>query len=119
MEAAAVRSSIPDDVRLRASIYADVWGSGSVEFLGVTIVSGSLRAYVRLLACGSTGQGLRKLKGNAGFEFSVTILCVTYTTTARFELILKDEPCEFVGSNSAILNTLSLPQDLVLLKDVA
>ena len=34
MEAAAVRSSIPDDVRLRASIYADVWGSGSVEFLG-------------------------------------------------------------------------------------
>ncbi len=118
METAAERSIIPD-VRLRASIYADVWGSGSVEFLGVTIVAASLRAYVRLLACGSTDQGLRKLKGTAGFEFSVTILCVTYRTTARFELILKDEPCAFVGGRSESFKDFSLPNDLVSLKEVA
>lgn len=118
METAAERSIIPD-VRLRASIYADVWGSASVEFLGVTIAAASLRAYVRLLACGSTDQGLRKLKGDTGFEFSVTILCVTYRTTARFELILKDEPCAFVGGRSESLRDVSLPKDLVLLKEVA
>ncbi|QPH56029.1 hypothetical protein [Pontivivens ytuae] len=106
------------EARLSASIYADVWGSGSVEFLGVTIVSASLRAYVRFLACGSIRTGVRKLKGAAGFEFSVTILCVTYTTTARFEIVLKDEDCSFQAGERVGFEPVSLPAPLRFLEEV-
>ncbi len=106
------------EARLSASIYADVWGSGSVEFLGVTIVSASLRAYVRFLACGSIQTGLRKLKGAAGFEFSVTILCVTYTTTARFEIVLKDEDCSFQAGERVGFEPVPLPAPLRFLEEV-
>lgn len=99
---AAVASMESVGVKLAATIYGDLWGSASVEFLGVRIAAISVRAYARFKVCGSSTAGILVMKAAMGFEVSVKILCVTYETTARIDVILRDEPCSFGTHRNAL-----------------
>ncbi len=111
--AAASLDSI--EVKLAATIYGDLWGSASLEFLGVTIAAISVRAYTRYKACGSSTAGILVLKAAMGFEVSITILCVTYETEARIDIILRDEPCSF-GVHRKVLSLDAGPKRLTEMK---
>ena len=108
---AAAASLESVEVQLAATIYGDLWGSASVEFLGVRVAAISVRAYARFKVCGSSTAGILVMKAAMGFEVSITILCVTYSTTARIDIILRDEPCSF----GAHRNTLALENQTKLL----
>ncbi len=113
MEASAARLTSLE-VRLAATIYADLWGSASIEFLGVTIAAISVRAYARFKVCGSSTRGILVMKAAMGFEVSITILCVTYETTARIDVILRDEGCGF-GVHDSTDRLAALPPELMSL----
>lgn len=106
------------DLKMTAEIFGDIWGKASVEFLGVTLVAISVRAYARFRVCGTLRRGITQAKGTVGFEVSVTILCVTYKTDAQIDIILVDGDCPLLlsldrmilpGELPAVLATSSIP----------
>ena len=78
-------------LELTATLYGDIWGSASVEFLGVRLASISVRAYARFHVLGTALEGIVVMKASVGFEVSVEIMCVRYRTTARIDVVLRDE----------------------------
>lgn len=97
------------DVAFSAEIFGDVWGKASVEFLGVTLVAISVRAYARFLVCGTLRQGIQKAKARVGFEVSVTILCVTFHAEASVDMTLVDGVCTLLAP-PLLLSPATLPE---------
>lgn len=84
------------DVEVVAQLYGDLWGNASVQFMGVTLVGIHIAAYLRFEVCGSLNKGVGRAWGKAGFDVKVTILCVSYSTSAQVEVTLKDGTCPVV-----------------------
>lgn len=95
------------DLQMSAEIFGDVWGKASVEFLGVTLVAISVRAYARFRVCGTLNRGITQAKARVGFEVSVTVLCVTYSTTAQIDIVLVEGECPLLA-----MDRLFMPQEL-------
>lgn len=82
-----------EDVGLQATVYGDIWGKGSLEFLGVTLASVEIALRLRVQFCGSLKRGVTRAWGRGEIEVRVTILCVTFTGRAGFDLWLKRGEC--------------------------
>lgn len=82
-----------EDVGLQATVYGDIWGKGSLEFLGVTLASVEIALRLRIQFCGSFKLGVTRAWGRGEIELRVTILCVTFTGYAGFDLWLKRGDC--------------------------
>lgn len=80
------------DPRMYGEIIGDVWGSAWLKFMGITLASINLRAYAVFSVCGKL-SGLQRSEAHCGFSVSVTILCVTYSTDAAYDVVLKDGTC--------------------------
>ncbi|MER8512910.1 hypothetical protein NKH47_08150 [Mesorhizobium sp. M1060] len=109
------------DVVVVAQLYGDLWGNASVHFMGVTLVGIHIAAYVRFEVCGSLNKGIGRAWGKAGFSVSITILCVTYSTSAQMEITLKDGTCPVVPairSAAAFSNMLSPLGPLNQIEDI-
>ena len=78
---------------VEAEIYGDIWGRGSAEFMGVTLASIDFHAYMRFVICGDLRAGITHCWASAGFDLSVTILCVKYTAHAETDITIKDGAC--------------------------
>jgi len=80
-------------IRLRGELFGDVWGSAWIRFMGVTLASIELKAFARYRICGSLQNGITDARARCGFSVSVTILCVTYSTTAQYDIVIVDGDC--------------------------
>lgn len=85
------------DLNLRATVYGDIWGKGSVSFLGVTLASVDIALRLRIQMCGGLKQGITRAYGHGEIEVSVEILCVTYKGKAGFDLWLLRGDCKQFG----------------------
>lgn len=83
-----------DDLSMKGELFGDVWGSAWLNFMGVTIAAIELKAFARFQICGSLDTGMTKCRAVCGFSASVKILCVTYSTYARYEIIVRDDGCK-------------------------
>lgn len=81
------------DLKLRATVYGDIWGKGSVEFLGVTLASVEVALRLRIQICGGLKHGITWAYGHGEIEVSVEILCVKYKGKAGFDLWLVRGEC--------------------------
>ena len=61
--------------------------------MGVTLASIELKAFARYRICGSLQNGITDARARCGFSVSVTILCVTYSTTAQYDIVIVDGDC--------------------------
>jgi hypothetical protein len=98
------------DLQLTAEIFGDIWGKASVDFLGVTLVAISVRAYARFRVCGTLNRGITQAKAQVGFEVSIKILCVTYSASAQIDIVLIDGDCPLLMAVDRLL----LPENLPL-----
>lgn len=80
------------DVEMEATLYGDIWGKGSVEFLGVTLASIEIALRLRVQVCGTLQRGITRAWGRGEIEVKVTILCVEFIGYAGFDLWLKRGP---------------------------
>jgi hypothetical protein len=80
-------------VEVGVALYADVWGSASVEFMGVTLVAVRVAARARFALDVSYrgGGGIRvdRCFASVGFDVAVKILCVSYEAHASIDIYLK------------------------------
>jgi hypothetical protein len=102
------------DLAMSAEIFGDVWGSASVQFLGVTLVAVSIRAFARFRVCGTLRSGITQAKAEVGFEISVTILCFTYRASAQIDITLIDGPCMLVEATNRFLLAGAAPSLMAL-----
>jgi hypothetical protein len=88
------------EVSAHATLYADVWGSASVQFLGITIASISVHGYARLQVCLDVlpAPKVTRVYAVVGFEVSVRIGCFSYSAHASIDIYLKDGPCNALGA---------------------
>jgi len=93
-----------DNFAVSANVFGDIWGKGSVEFLGVTLASVAIALRLRIQICGSLGSGITRAYGRGEVEVAVTILCVTYKGRAGFDLWLKRGACELTSRSLADQN---------------
>ncbi|MBZ5505124.1 MAG: hypothetical protein LAO78_06535 [Acidobacteriia bacterium] len=91
------------DIAMSAEIFGDIWGKASVEFLGVTLLAVSVRAYARFRVCGTLTKGITQAKAEVGFEVSVTILCITYHATAQVDVTLIDGDCPLINAANSFV----------------
>lgn len=82
------------DLSMKGELFGDVWGSAWLNFMGVTIAAIDLTAFARFQICGSLNTGVTMCRAVCGFSASVKILCVTYSTSARYELVVRDDGCK-------------------------
>ncbi|MEQ8307752.1 MAG: hypothetical protein RIA09_14440 [Hoeflea sp.] len=95
------------DVRMEATVYGDVWGKGSLEFLGVTLASIEIALRLRVQFCGTLKRGVTRAWGRGEIELTVTILCVKFKGRAGFDLWLKRGPYPCL---SPLSSNLAAPQ---------
>jgi hypothetical protein len=88
------------EVSAQATLYADVWGSASVQFLGITLASISVHGYARLQICLDIlpAPKITRVYAVVGFEVSVRIGCFTFSAHASIDIYLKQGPCNAVGA---------------------
>jgi hypothetical protein len=107
------------DLCVRATLYGDIIGNASLEFLGVTLAAIHLHAYARFQVCGSTKEGITLAWARVGFDVSVTILCVTFHAEATIDIYLIPGECHCVDSSAqaiaAPLSALSPPAAAAML----
>jgi hypothetical protein len=101
---AATMLSFPD-INVVSTVYGDVWGKGSAEFLGVTLASIDIALRLRLQICGGLKRGIERIYGRGEIEVHVTILCVEYTGYAGFDIWIKRGNCT-QGNLSALFSPL-------------
>lgn len=101
-----------DDLKMEAAVYGDIWGKGSLEFLGVTLASVEIALRLRIQFCGTLRLGVTRAWGRGEIEVRVTILCVSFTGYAGFDLWLKRGPYPCLEPLSSALRA---PQPLVAL----
>lgn len=97
-------SSASVDVIMDGELFGDIWGDASVEFMSVTLAALHLKAFARLIVCGSFNRGIMQAKGTIGFEVSVTILCVTYSTHASLDIVLIDGTCPLMLDDQTVIS---------------
>jgi len=107
LEALAMRG----DIRLQGELFGDVWGSAWIKFMGVTLAAIELKAFARYRICGSLKHGITDCRASCGFSVSVTILCITYRTEARYDLILINGSCpmETLFTSEQLLQFSNMP----------
>lgn len=98
-----------DDLEMEATVYGDIWGKGSLEFLGVTLASIEIAIRLRIQICGTLKRGITRAWGRGEIEVKVTILCVSFTGKAGFDLWLKRGPYPCL---TPLRSALSAPQPL-------
>lgn len=88
------------EVSAQATLYADVWGSASVHFLGITLASISVHGYARLQVCIDVlpVPKVTRVYAVVGFTVSVRIGCFTHKAHASIDIYLKDGPCNALGT---------------------
>jgi hypothetical protein len=91
MEEATALDSV--DLPMQATIYGDIWGKGSLEFLGVTLASVEVALRLRFQICGTLRRGITRAYGRGEIEVRVEILCVKYKGKAGFDMWLKRGDC--------------------------
>ena len=84
-------------IRLRGELFGDVWGSAWIRFMGVTLASIELKAFARFRICGDLNRGMTDARASCGFSVSVKILCTTYTTQARYDIVIINGECCIAG----------------------
>jgi hypothetical protein len=88
-----VALEMKSDIRLKGELFGDVWGSAWLKFMGITLAAIELKAFARYRICGSMANGITDARASCGFSVSVKILCVTYQTEARYDLVLIKGSC--------------------------
>ncbi|MAT26089.1 MAG: hypothetical protein CMN31_10745 [Sandaracinus sp.] len=82
------------DPGLDVALYADAWGKGSAEFLGVTLTSIEVRFYARFRVCGTFRRGISMALARGGFVIEVKIGCVRFRAHAEIDIWLKRGRCQ-------------------------
>lgn len=102
---ALARLESSGDLQLLGELFGDIWGSAWLKFMGVTLAAIELKAYARYRICGSLQKGITDCRASCGFSVTVTILCVTYHTEARYDLVLKSGSCDLLTGTAQQLQS--------------